>query len=116
MIRAKRQPGAIRHDTIPRCEACGGVFDDTCVIQLVGLVKDGLTPQLKIATKWAIGWLEAREPMKIKLPRPDWTTTKRKHMVLTGANAEAFLEAMAAPPLPNERLVEAIRRYRLLVG
>ena len=70
---------------------------------------------MKIATKWAIGRLEARMPMKISSPHPDWTTTKRKHMVLTGANAEAFLEAMTAPPLPNERLVEAIRKHRSLV-
>ena len=54
--------------------------------------------------------------MKNKSPHRDWTTTKPKHMVLTGADAEAFLEAMAAPPLPNGRLVEAIRRYRSLVG
>ena len=38
------------------------------VTQLVGLVKDGLTPQLKIATKWAIGWLEAKVPKKISHP------------------------------------------------
>ena len=72
--------------------------------------------RLKIATKWANDQLEAREPMKNKSPHRDWTTTKPKHMVLTGADAETFLEAMAAPPLPNERLVEAIRRYRSLVG
>lgn len=49
--------------------------------------------------------------MKNKSPHRDWTTTKPKHMVLTGANAEAFLEAMAAPPLPNERLYGSIVRW-----
>lgn len=39
-----------------------------------------------------------------------------EHMELTGANAEAFLKALDAPPEPNERLVEAGRRYRAMVG
>lgn len=39
-----------------------------------------------------------------------------EHMELIGANAEAFLKAFDAPPEPNERMVEAVRRYRSLVG
>ena len=41
---------------------------------------------------------------------------KREHMELIGANAEAFLQALDEPPEPNERLVEAVRRYRAMVG
>lgn len=62
------------------------------------------------------GPFEVRLPVKTKSARQDWTTTKRQHMHLTGADAEAFIEALTAPPLPNKRLVEAIRRYRSLVG
>lgn len=39
-----------------------------------------------------------------------------EHMELIGANAEAFLKALDEPPVPNERMVEAVRRYRALVG
>lgn len=39
-----------------------------------------------------------------------------QHMELVGANAEAFLRALDEPPEPNERLVEAVRRYRSMVG
>lgn len=58
----------------------------------------------------------AREPMKRKSSQTDWTTTKPQHNDLTGADAEAFLQALADPPLPNERLVAALRRHRSLVG
>ena len=53
--------------------------------------------------------------MKNKPPHRDWTTTKPQHMVLTGADAEAFLRELADPSPPTERLVEAVRRYRSLV-
>ena len=39
-----------------------------------------------------------------------------EHMELTGANAEAFLKALDAPPEPNEQMIAAVRRYRSLVG
>lgn len=39
-----------------------------------------------------------------------------EHMELVGANAEAFLKALDEPPEPNERMVEAVRRYRAMVG
>ena len=39
-----------------------------------------------------------------------------EHMELVGANAEAFLKALDEPPEPNEWLVEAVRRYRSMVG
>ena len=39
-----------------------------------------------------------------------------EHMELTGADAEAFLKALDEPPEPTERLVEAVRRYRSMVG
>lgn len=39
-----------------------------------------------------------------------------EHMELRGADAEAFLKALDAPPEPNERLVEALRRHQALFG
>ena len=39
-----------------------------------------------------------------------------EHMELVGANAEAFLKALDEPPEANERMVEAVRRYRAMVG
>lgn len=40
--------------------------------------------------------------------------TKRRHMNMSGADFEAFLNALAAPPAPASRLVEALRRYQSL--
>ena len=62
------------------------------------------------------GQFEASEPMKVKMSRPDWTTTQTKHMALVGENAAAFLRELADPSPPTEHLVEAFRRHRALVG
>lgn len=105
----------MRTKLIPRCEACGGVSCGPCLPQLGERVKDGVAA-LAMHGNLENGPLEARGPMNIKLSQRNWATTKRQRMVLVGANAEAFLEAMTAPPLPNERLVEAIRKHRSLVG
>lgn len=37
-------------------------------------------------------------------------------MVLTGANREAFLDAVMNPPEPAEKLVAALKRHRALFG
>lgn len=39
-----------------------------------------------------------------------------QRMVLTGADRDAFLEALANPPEPGERLAAAMRRHRDLAG
>ena len=39
-----------------------------------------------------------------------------EHMELTGADAEAFLDALTNPTPPPARLVEAMRRHRALFG
>jgi uncharacterized protein (DUF1778 family) len=41
---------------------------------------------------------------------------EHERMVLTGADARAFLDALADPPAPNERLVAAAHRYKTMVG
>jgi uncharacterized protein (DUF1778 family) len=41
---------------------------------------------------------------------------EHERMVLTGANRDAFLEAVANPPEPTETLIAALRRHRDLVG
>jgi uncharacterized protein (DUF1778 family) len=41
---------------------------------------------------------------------------EHERMVLTGADREAFLAALANPPEPAEKLVAAMRRHRDLVG
>jgi uncharacterized protein (DUF1778 family) len=39
-----------------------------------------------------------------------------ERMVLLGADREAFLDALADPPQPAEKLVAALKRHRDLVG
>lgn len=41
---------------------------------------------------------------------------EHERMVLTGADREAFLEALMNPPAPSEKLIAALRRHRDLVG
>lgn len=37
---------------------------------------------------------------------------EHERMVLTGADRDAFLEAVRTPPQPADRLVQALRRHR----
>lgn len=39
-----------------------------------------------------------------------------ERMVLTGADREAFFEALMNPPEPSEKLIAALRRHRDLMG
>jgi uncharacterized protein (DUF1778 family) len=41
---------------------------------------------------------------------------EHERMVLTGANRDAFLDAILNPPKPTDRLVKALRRHRDVVG
>jgi uncharacterized protein (DUF1778 family) len=41
---------------------------------------------------------------------------EHERMVLTGADREAFFEALVNPPDPSERLIAALRRHRDLMG
>lgn len=41
---------------------------------------------------------------------------EHERMVLTGADRDAFLQAVLDPPLPTGRLVAALRRHRDLFG
>jgi len=41
---------------------------------------------------------------------------EHQRMVLTGRDREAFLEAVANPPAPAKKLVEALKRHRQLFG
>jgi uncharacterized protein (DUF1778 family) len=41
---------------------------------------------------------------------------EHERMRLAGTDAAAFLEAVAAPPKPAERLVEALRKHRSIAG
>jgi uncharacterized protein (DUF1778 family) len=41
---------------------------------------------------------------------------EHERMVLTGADREAFLDAVMNPPEPAEKLVAALRRHRELFG
>lgn len=41
---------------------------------------------------------------------------EHERMVLTGADREAFLDAVMHPPEPTEKLIEALRRHRKLFG
>ena len=41
---------------------------------------------------------------------------EHERMVLTGADRDAFLDALRNPPEPSERLVAALRRHRDLTG
>jgi uncharacterized protein (DUF1778 family) len=40
---------------------------------------------------------------------------EHEHMVLAGADREAFLEALASPPAPNAKLIAALKRHRELL-
>jgi uncharacterized protein (DUF1778 family) len=41
---------------------------------------------------------------------------EHQRMILTGRDRDAFLEAVANPPAPAEKLVAALRRHRQLFG
>jgi uncharacterized protein (DUF1778 family) len=41
---------------------------------------------------------------------------EHERMVLTGADLEAFFEAVMNPPEPSEKLVAALRHHRDLTG
>lgn len=41
---------------------------------------------------------------------------EHERMVLTGADREAFFEALTNPPEPSEKLIAALRRHREIVG
>jgi len=41
---------------------------------------------------------------------------EHERMVLTGADREAFFQALMNPPEPSEKLIAALRRHRDLVG
>jgi uncharacterized protein (DUF1778 family) len=41
---------------------------------------------------------------------------EHERMVLTGADREAFFEALMNPPEPSEKLIDALRRHRNLTG
>jgi uncharacterized protein (DUF1778 family) len=41
---------------------------------------------------------------------------EHERMMLAGADREAFLDALANPPEPAEKLIAALRRHRDLVG
>src|SRR5436309_9850262 len=41
---------------------------------------------------------------------------EHQRMVLSGADREAFLDAVQNPPEPTEKLVAALRRHRAMLG
>jgi len=41
---------------------------------------------------------------------------EHERMVLTGADRDAFLDAVLAPPEPTDKLIAALRRHRELLG
>src|SRR5437899_7267920 len=41
---------------------------------------------------------------------------EHERMVLTGADREAFFEALMNPPEPSDKLIAALRRHRDLMG
>jgi uncharacterized protein (DUF1778 family) len=41
---------------------------------------------------------------------------EHERMVLTGADREAFFDALSNPPEPSEKLIAALRRHRDLIG
>lgn len=41
---------------------------------------------------------------------------EHERMTLTGANQDAFLEAVLNPPEPTDKLIRALRRHRDLLG
>lgn len=41
---------------------------------------------------------------------------EHERMVLTGADRQAFLDALMDPPEPTERLVDSLRRHRDIAG
>lgn len=41
---------------------------------------------------------------------------EHQRMVLTGANRDAFLDAVTNPPEPTDKLVAALRRHQQLLG
>jgi len=45
-----------------------------------------------------------------------WVLDEHGRMVLSGKDRDAFLDALANPPAPTRKLVEALRRHRQLFG
>jgi uncharacterized protein (DUF1778 family) len=41
---------------------------------------------------------------------------EHERMVLTGSDRDAFLDAIANPPVPTKKLVAALKRHRQLFG
>jgi uncharacterized protein (DUF1778 family) len=41
---------------------------------------------------------------------------EHERMVLTGSDRDAFLDAVANPPVPTKKLVAALKRHRQLFG
>lgn len=41
---------------------------------------------------------------------------EHERLVLTGADREAFFDALMNPPAPSEKLIAALRRHRDLIG
>ncbi|MGD9884590.1 MAG: DUF1778 domain-containing protein [Reyranella sp.] len=41
---------------------------------------------------------------------------EHERLILTGADREAFFEALKNPPEPSEKLIAALRRHRELTG
>jgi uncharacterized protein (DUF1778 family) len=41
---------------------------------------------------------------------------EHERMLLTGADRDAFLEAVMNPPAPTKRLISALKRHRDLMG
>ena len=41
---------------------------------------------------------------------------EHQRMVLTGADRDSFLDAVANPPAPTDKLIAALRRHRDLLG
>lgn len=39
-----------------------------------------------------------------------------EHMELAGADADAFLKAVASPPAPTDRLIKALARHKSMAG
>jgi hypothetical protein len=61
------------------------------------------------------GWfLHSRIKGKWKMARKT-LESRRQRMTLTGVDAAAFLDAVASPLLPNQRLINPKERYQSLV-
>lgn len=55
--------------------------------------------------------------MPTPMQRDDAACSKeRLHLVLTGADRDAFVAAVLDPPKPTDKLIAALRRHRDLLG